>query len=350
MILRVWAVAATAAVALSWSGSAHAHEFRCEKRVNGEQVHVVTQYPSTLRYDLTVTNTHPADVSEATRAEDALLGAEGYAFTPAAPFALGVGESVGDSFTLEVADHAECLALAARDGTADENIDNRFEVAWESGSAVCSARAVCAGAAAEPAPCLPGKSAKRGLGFWKTHVEAARACLSAGPIDLGIVTVEDLEALEGLFWGSPPKFASGQRRGELDQKRFLLARELAVALCNVRVLGAQPKTPGLFDEARAVLRGTDCHQLSRFQVRLEHVAVCGGGRVNTAQAFDRADPSLAQSLAADPTRDLGQRCEGPRRGKHKHHRDHGRGHDDDDDDCDDDCGRHHHKHHGGDDC
>ncbi|MFL5350105.1 MAG: hypothetical protein ACJ8AT_35455 [Hyalangium sp.] len=302
--------AAVCAAALGLSAAAQAHEFICDKTVGGSHLYEITKYPVTLSYRFTVINSHPTDTSVAQSVEDPLLVPYGFHFTPAPPFSVPVGQSVSDHFDLTVKNEAECLALAAADGTVDRYIDNTFIVSWESGSAVCSARAVCGshGGGQPPPECQPGRGAKRGLGFWKTHVKAAQACLSAGPIDVGIATVRTMADIEGILWGSPARFANGAKRGDLDQKRFLLARELLVATCNVRVLGAEPSSPDLFSNALAVLDGTDCGAISSYVVKLDLPKGCENDSINTGQMFGKADPKLAQSLAVDPSSPSGETC------------------------------------------
>jgi len=300
---------ALCALGLGWSASAQAHEFTCEQSLDGAPVREIVQYPATLHYQFTVTNTHPADSSEALGTGDALLEPSGFRFTPAAPFRLPGGGSVSSGHTLTLNDEAECLALAARDGTVDRFIDNAFTVTWDWGATVCTARAVCGSAGGEPpAPeCQPGQGATRGLGFWKTHVDAAAACLAQGPVDVGLAPLTTMGDVEGLLWGSPARFADGTPRGDLDKARFLLARELLVATCNVRVLGAVSSSPDLLSRAREALAGTDCEALASHAAALERFHGCAKD-VPPGQAFGRADPRLALRLAKDATTPSGETC------------------------------------------
>jgi hypothetical protein len=295
---------------LGLGAPAGAHEFTCEQSVDGAPLREVSRYPATLRFHFTVTNSHPSATSQAQGVEDALLAPQGFHFTPAAPFSLAAGQSVGGDFELTLRDEAECLALAAADGTEDRFIDNRLVVTWDTGSAVCSARAVCKATGAPPAPeCQPGQGATRGLGFWKTHVDAASVCLAAGPIDVGLARLTTMADVEGLLWGSPAKFANSTKRGALDTQRFLLARELLVATCNVRVLGAVPSSPELLSGAQAALQGTDCAALAAYEERLTHFQECGQDAATPA--FGKADPGHAQSLARDATAPSSESCSPP---------------------------------------
>jgi hypothetical protein len=298
---------------VGWGASVQAHEFTCEQTLDGARVQAVARYPATLRYQFTVTNSHPTDTSEALAVQDALLAPSGFRFTPAAPFRVPVGASVSGSHTLTLEDEAACLALAARDGTEDRFIDNALTVTWDTGSAVCSTRAVCGAAGGEaPAPeCQPGPGATRGLGFWKTHVDAASACLAHGPVDVGLATLTRLADMEGLLWGSPARFADGTPRGELDRRRFLLARELLVATCNVRVLEAVPASPELLSRAREALAGDDCAALAAHAAKLERFHGCAKDAALPGPTFGKADPRLALRLAKDASAPSGGTCGSP---------------------------------------
>jgi len=72
---------AAAAAAIALSGAAGAHEFVCEKTIEGEVLHVVDSYPATLHFRIIVTNTHPTDASTALWVRDDALAK----FLPAAP-------------------------------------------------------------------------------------------------------------------------------------------------------------------------------------------------------------------------------------------------------------------------
>lgn len=302
---------ALCAIGLGWGAAARAHEFSCEQTLDGARVREIVEYPATLRYQFTVTNTDAIDTSEALGTEDALLAPSGFRFTPAVSFSLPGGASVSSGHTLTLNDEAECLALAAKDGRVDRFIDNAFTVTWDMSATVCTTRAVCGSPAGEPpAPpeCQPGQGATRSLGFWKTHVDAAAACLALGPVDVGLATLTTMGDVEGLLWGSPARFADGAARGDLDRERFLLARELLVATCNTRVLGAVPASPDLLSRARQALAGTDCAALSSLGAQLERFHGCAKDAALPGGTFGKADPRLALRLAKDASAPSGGTC------------------------------------------
>jgi hypothetical protein len=294
-------------VALGVGVTARAGELSCEQTLDGARVREVTQYPATLRYRVTITNTHPSEASEALGVEAALLAPHGWRFTPEAPFRLAVGQAVSADVTLRLPEEAACLALAAADGTEDRAIDNTVTVTWDSGSAVCATRAVCGSLRAPSAPeCAPSGGATRELGFWKTRVDAVATCLASGPIDVGLATLTTMAQVEGVLWGSPAKFANGALRTDLERQRFLLARELLVATCNVRVLGAVPPSPDLLSGTRALLAGTDCQALATRATVLERFHGCG--LAHEGPVFIKPDPRRAQRIAGDPTVPTGETC------------------------------------------
>src|SRR5690349_13489504 len=102
---------AIASVVLSWTAAASAHEFRCEKAVNGETLLELSSYPAVLRYTVTITNTHPSLPSTALSVDDSLLDSLGLSFSPAAPFTVPVGESVTGTYELRVESEAACRKL-----------------------------------------------------------------------------------------------------------------------------------------------------------------------------------------------------------------------------------------------
>src|ERR1041385_3187094 len=91
---------AIASVVLSWTAAASAHEFRCEKAVNGEALLELSSYPADLRYTVTIPNTHPRLPSTARAGDDARLDSLGLSFSPEAPFTVPVGESVTGTYEL----------------------------------------------------------------------------------------------------------------------------------------------------------------------------------------------------------------------------------------------------------
>ena len=128
--MRPWPWVCSVAV-LGMAHAAAAHEFVCDKTVNGSSLFAVTSYPTTLHYAFTVTNSHPTDTSIYTSASDPLL--PGFGFEPPAPHAVAVGQSVTSTFDVTLTTAEECFALAASDGTADGAFDNTFTVTYRTG-------------------------------------------------------------------------------------------------------------------------------------------------------------------------------------------------------------------------
>ena len=145
------------------------------------------------------------------------------------------------------------------------------------------------------------------MGYWKTHIDAATACVAAGPIDLGFVTISDVNALLGLLWASPAHYANGTARSDLDQARLLLGRQTAVAICNERLLGAD--AGDLIARAVAALSGTACAD-----IRALIQPVTTFNESEDANAFPAgfptgpAEPRKAEALAVDPTSPSGEAC------------------------------------------
>jgi len=129
---------AAAAAAIALSGAAGAHEFVCEKTIEGEVVHVVAEYPATLHFKIVVTNTHPTDASTALAVRDDLLAR----FLPAAPFVVEVGQSLQLDAAITVSSRA-CLRLSRAAACNGGIIDDVFQVIFDGGLAQCAARLVC---------------------------------------------------------------------------------------------------------------------------------------------------------------------------------------------------------------
>jgi len=326
--------AAFAAAAAAAAIAAEAHEFSCVKTVNGEVIHEIHHYPAKLHFKITVTNTHP-DESTALSVEDRMLESLGFKFTPAAPFNLKVGESVTSKFDVTVESKAECEALAKANSCKRE-FDDFFKIIHDVGETDCAARILCG---EEKGPSCGGGdedhgdadkddddhhdsdadrddehdfdecacregSKKHGLGFWKVHEDAVAACVAAGPVDLGIATVRTQADFEGVLWGSPDKFQCGEARSRLDKERFILARKLLVATCNVRVLGAEFHDCDEVTDVLRALSGTSCRDIRDFKIEMKKDRDCDGQHAVKGPAT----PEHAQSIAVDPTRPSGQEC------------------------------------------
>ena len=133
---------AAVAAAIAFSSSARAHEFVCEKTVNGDVVHEIKSYPEKLNFKVSVINTHPTDASTALSVRDDLMSSLGVTFAPAPPFTVAVGQSADFSFEVTVHDEAECLKLAQVQACG-ASFEDLFEVTWDGGSAQCAARLIC---------------------------------------------------------------------------------------------------------------------------------------------------------------------------------------------------------------
>ncbi|MGZ6126515.1 MAG: COG1470 family protein [Myxococcales bacterium] len=140
MIRKSTIAAAAAAIALS--GGAGAHEFVCEKTVEGEVVHVVDGYPARLHFKVVVTNTHPTDASVALSLRDDLLASLGVDVQRRAPFTLQVGESAEFEAEVTVRSEAACRRLS-RAQACTRSFEDAFQVIFDGGVAQCAARLIC---------------------------------------------------------------------------------------------------------------------------------------------------------------------------------------------------------------
>ena len=132
---------AAAAVALVLSGAARAHEFACEKTIEGEVVHVVADYPATLHFKVVITNTHPTDASTAAAVRDDLLTRLGVKLIEA-PFTLQVGQSAQFETIVRVASAAQCFGLS-RAQACTSSFEDAFQISFDGGVAQCAARLIC---------------------------------------------------------------------------------------------------------------------------------------------------------------------------------------------------------------
>jgi hypothetical protein len=299
--------AALAVGALLLAGTAGAHEFECEKKVNGGALLNITSYPTTVTWDLKITNTHPTHASTALKVKDALLEGLGFVFSPAAPITLQVGEYQTWQFQHEIGSKAQCDALAALDGLEDAHIDNYFKVKWDVGMDICTVRVTCG----EPPPPPPPAQVTRTLGFFKSHLMPLQACLDVGAIDLGpgFALIDTLEEALGLLWGDPPYFWDGTKRNELEKARFLLARQTLVAVCNTRLFEAEPSPSTLIDDALAALAGYDCSDMLALAWAVDMFNNSGTGeQFPEAMTKGPSTPQDAQDLAVDPSLQTGGSC------------------------------------------
>ena len=133
---------AAAAAAIAMSGAAGAHEFACEKTVDGTVVRVVDQYPATLNFKIVLTNTHPSDKSTALAVRDDVLAALGITLMPV-PLTLDVGQSLEFSASVTVHNETECQKIS-RTQACTASVAEAFQVIFDGGVAQCAARVVCA--------------------------------------------------------------------------------------------------------------------------------------------------------------------------------------------------------------
>jgi hypothetical protein len=133
---------AAAAAAIALSGGAGAHEFVCEKTVDGEVIHVVDRYPATLHFKVVVTNTHPEDASVALALRDDLLASLGVDVRQRAPFTLAVGESTEFDAQVTVKSEAACRSLS-RAQACMGSFEDAFQVIFDGGVAQCAVRLIC---------------------------------------------------------------------------------------------------------------------------------------------------------------------------------------------------------------
>lgn len=352
MFLRGGCLALAGVLALA-AGPARAHELVCDKKVNGKKVVEVKSYPTTLEYELTVKNVHP-DASKVLEASDPLLEKTGWSFDPPAPFWLPTGGKATNKVTVRLDSYRECVEFAkmadgrdGKDGKYENSdsggrrnwwnrvwghgnhrndkdgkdrwrrhrkavADNTFTVGWDSGSLECRARVICKKDEPPPPPPPPPPDgegvATRTMGFFRNRPLAVEECLTDGPIDLGLFTVSSVEEGLGLLHGSVPRFEDRTRRSDLEQKRFLLARQLFVATCNVRMFDTPTTPPTLLADALAALCGDDASAISDYNDLVDAYNNSGTNE-DIPFNFGPARPVQARLLAAgnDPT-EPGQEC------------------------------------------
>jgi hypothetical protein len=311
--------AAVVAVALGVGGTAGAHQFECEKRVNGQQVATINEYPATVRFDYRLQNTHPVHTSVAQKAVDPVLAQRGWRFKHALPLSVPVGGKAEMAFELQVNSYEECQTLAAQDGSDDSMLDTSFRVLWPHGEDQCSARLICQRPAAPQPPqdCRVTNTCSEQLvtrdeGFFKIHEAALQQCLDRGPIELGAVgTVAALPDALGVLWANPNVHRNNSPRSETDQKRLMLARQLLVAHCNGFLLATFPAEVMLMEEAKAALAGGKCAKLTSLTKRLkEHNEA--GRDYPLPDDFDPGQPTPghAESIAHDFTQPSAYVCQG----------------------------------------
>jgi hypothetical protein len=316
---RGWGAAVFAA-ALGVGGVASAHEFECEKHVNGQPVARVDEYPTKLRFDYRLTNLHPSVESIASQVEDPVLAGYGWRFKHPTPLVVPVGGSADADFLLQVGSYEECMALAAKDGADDGVFDTTFRVVWPLGEDQCIARLVCEPPFVPPppprpceldGPCVEPK-VTRDEGFFKVHESALQQCVNASPVDLGgLGVVSTLPQALGVLWGSPTLHRNDMPRGAVDAARFLLARQYLVAQCNARLFGTYPADMDLLQNAWRALSDTRCQEMGALRSRLrKFTAAWRHNPLPDDFEPGQPTPSHAESIAEDFTQPSGLGCAG----------------------------------------
>jgi hypothetical protein len=290
------------ALALVTSASvASASALVCTETVNLQPSVVVTQFPATVTFDLTVTEAscawcatqpethwcHGSCGSSVVMSEtDAPL--EGFLGAPIpwattnppwiAPFPFWMFNGASLTTTVEgtLSSYADCATRARNipppygpvlpDANGVVTFTDAYHVSWNLDGVQppyvdCSATLQC----------VPPQGQTRTLGFFKTHPAATAACVSEGAIDLGFITVPagNTSFALGILYASPAKYADGTKRLALDQSRVLLARQLLVGICNGRVFGSEPADASLVVSAQSALAGTSCGNMGWLQGQLD---------------------------------------------------------------------------------
>ncbi len=161
-MLRSWKGAAAAAAILA-APIASAHQFTCEKTVDGQDVVHVTTYPTTVTYVWTITN--PLSVPSTTNlVTDSVFFPQGSSNLPfTLPLTLAAGASVTESEPLTIDTYDECVRLANATAGGVVTLTNTLTVWFDSTSTTCDAQVVC-----HP----PGEGClTRTPGYWGTHPE-----------------------------------------------------------------------------------------------------------------------------------------------------------------------------------
>lgn len=155
-----------------------------------------------------------------------------FTYTPAANFS-GV-----DSFTYK-----------ANDGQADSNV------------ATVTITINAAGAAT------------RTRGFWQTHYPYAQHVLNdhlGGQIDLGWVTLRNVNDVMGIFYASPNRNSDGSKRTDLGQARILASAQAVAAILNTGLTNGKPLPNGLTHARIAqILSSSDIAAIQALQVQLD---------------------------------------------------------------------------------
>jgi hypothetical protein len=139
---------------------AGAHDFVCEKTVDGQSVVDIDTYPTTVTYSWTITNVFPTGSSTTDSVTDTLFPVLPFTL----PLTLGIGESVTKTDTLTIESYEQCAELAKVSPDGDIDLVNTLTVEFESDSTTCSAKVVCHPPENGGEGCLT-----RTPGYWGNH-------------------------------------------------------------------------------------------------------------------------------------------------------------------------------------
>jgi hypothetical protein len=313
-----------AALLIGVSERASASFLVCSETVNANASTTIEAFPSTLTFDLTVTeawcqwcalqdnhwchSTCPSAYSVVLTESDATVEALLKGPIPwvttnppwyePLPFALRDGASVTTSVEATLWSYADCAAwgrsltpAALPDVSGRIVIASNYHVTWNLDGAPpyfadCSTQVTC----------LPPLGPTRTIGYFKTHPDATMACVDSAPIDLGFMTISrgDVTAALGLLGASPAFYANGQKRSKFDQAQVLLGRQLLVAICNGRVFGSDPSDSELLGKAVSTLNGSNCSAMSWLQGQLDAFN-------NSGDTGENLFGSAAPATYSDPT-------------------------------------------------
>jgi uncharacterized protein (TIGR03382 family) len=224
---------------------AGAHDFVCEKTVDGQSVVHVDTYPTTVTYEWTITNVFPTGSSTADGVTDTLF--------PTLPFTLPlvvpVGGSVTETDTLTIGSYEECAELANVSPGGDIDLINTLTVSFEpEQTTTCSAKVVC-----HP----PGNGGGEGCltrtpGYWGNHPEVTAEFLPVESCGLELTTTDG--ATEGSITEDICSVGNDHKVYGSPQEAQLV-RQCAAAALNI---AASASLGGSCEEALSSERFAEC--------------------------------------------------------------------------------------------
>jgi MYXO-CTERM domain-containing protein len=236
---------------------AGAHEFVCEKTVDGQSVVHVDTYPTTVTYEWTITNLFPTGSSTADDVTDTLFPTLPFAV----PLVVPVGGSVTETDTLTIGSYEECAELANVSPGGDIYLINTLTVSFEPDRTTsCSAKVVC-----HP----PGNGGGEGCltrtpGYWGTHPEVTAEFL---PVEsCGLDLTNTASATQGSITEDLCSVGNDHKVYGSPQEAQLV-RQCAAAALNI--------------EASHALGGS-CEESLSSERFAECCAACGGGAADIA--------------------------------------------------------------------